>query len=347
VLFAYPKIEANANWLHECLEEMVVKVHEAIRAGEEPPLWPQVIPPRHRPAIHSRRSLRDRIASYAEAARLLSLSEHERVMTALSGQNEIEALLADNTECERLRDLPEAICDPLCDLFHAAFRLLADLDVRDRHEERLIAAHGLAMCPFCGCEYFEPSGVRADLDHFLARTVYPYASANLENLVPMGKHCNQDFKGQLDILFDGKRRRTAYFPFGVDVAAVDLDGSDPLGDGRRPSWVVRLVPEDERTETWDCVFRIKERYARILRHGYGGFLHEFSAQCSFRTQPPSGKVELSEALESFVELQEGYGLNDRAFLKAAVFRMLLKHCREGNDDLIELLLAVAREAAAP
>jgi len=346
VLFAYDEIEADANWLHECLEQIVAKVHEAMLAGEELPPWPQVVPAPHRNALRRRRSLRDRLASYAETARSLSTAEHEQVLAALSEQNEIKELLANEAECERLPDLPEATRAPLCDLYHCAFRLLPELDIRDRHEEHLIAARGSSMCPFCGCEYFEPGSARADLDHYLARAVYPYASANLENLVPMGKHCNQDFKGQVDILFDGGRRCAAYFPFGDDVANVDLDDSDPLGDGRRPKWVVRLAPEDERTDTWDRVFGIKRRYAEILRRGYDGFLAEFSSQCSFMgAEPPSGKAELIAALEAYAEEQKRYGLADRAFLKAAVFKMLLRHCRDGNEDLVKQLLGVVRAAA--
>jgi hypothetical protein len=345
MLVAYPTIEAGTNWLHECLEAIVGRVHATVVAGEELPPWPQVVPEPHRPALRTRPSLRDRIDAYGEAARSLSAAEHEQVLAALTGQNRIAALLAGEAECERLPDLPVAIRAPLRDLYDVAFRLLPDLDVRDRHEEHLISSLGSAMCPFCGCEYFEPGGVRADLDHYLVRTGYPYASANLENLVPMGKYCNQGFKGAADILFDGSRRRTAYFPFGSEVAGVDLDDSDPLGEGRQPKWVVRLTPEDDRTETWDAVFDIKERYAAILRREYRDFLDEFSAVCNFRAPPPSGKAGLLEALELYVDQQTRYASKDRSFLKAAVFRMLLKHCREGNDDLIELLLGVVREAA--
>lgn len=340
MLLAYPPIETNANWLHDCLIEILVQVHKALRAGREPSPWPEIVPGRYRHHVGSRPSLNARVAGYVAASRTLSDLEHDQALSALSAQNQIERLLANKIECERMDFLPVVIREPLRELCGVVFRLLGDLEIRDVHEAFLIAERGQAMCPFCGCEYFEPSGVRADLDHYLARTLYPYASANLENLVPMGKYCNQGFKGQVDLLYDDGRRCTAYFPFGNDVATIDLDQSDPLGDDRRPSWVVRLVPGDERTETWDRVFQIKERYAAILRRDYETFLSEFHGYCCLRAAPPDSKSELIESLEGYVELQGGYGLNDRAFLKAAVFKMLLKHCWEGNDDLIALLLAV-------
>jgi hypothetical protein len=340
VLLAYPAIETGANWLHDSLVRILVAVHNALQACEEPSPWLESVPSQYRERLESRPSLNARIAGYVAASRTLSDSEHEQALSALSDQNQIERLLANETECERMHSLPGAIREPLGELCDVAFRLLADLEIRDAHEEFLITKRGQAMCPFCGCEYFEPSGVRADLDHYLARTVYPYASANLKNLVPMGKYCNQGFKGKVDLLYDGSRRCTAYFPFGTDVATIDLDQSDPLGEDRRPNWVVRLVPGDGRTETWDRVFRIKDRYTAILRRDYDTFLSEFHGYCCLRAEPPDSKAELIHSLEVYVELQGEYGLSDRAFLKAAVFKMLLKHCREGNDDLVELLLAV-------
>jgi hypothetical protein len=338
VLLAYPTIETGANWLHDCLVEVLVRVHGDLRAGNEPPAWPEILPVRYRSPIRSRRSLKAGVANYVAASRTLSDLEHDRALSALSAQNRIEELLANEAECERVEALPVAIQEPLGGLFAAAFRLLGELEIRDAHEERLIAACGRSMCPFCGAEYFEPSGVRADLDHYLVRTLYPYASANLENLVPMGKYCNQGFKGQDDMLYDGDgERRIAYFPYGSEVATIDLDESDP-GGGRRPSWIVRLVPGGGRAETWDRVFQIRERYAAILRRDYKVFLSEFNGHCCFRRQPPANKSELIESLELYVELQRRYGLADKAFLKAAVFDMLLKYCREGDDDLIEFLL---------
>lgn len=339
MLLAYSTIESGANWLHDYLVEILVQVHKLLRADEQPPAWPDILPERHRDHIRSRRSLRTGIEGYVTVSRTLSDSEHDQALRALSAQNQIEELLADKAECERMEALPAAIRQPLGELYEVAFRLLRDLDIRDIHEMRLIAQRRQAMCPFCGCEYFEPGGVRADLDHYLARSIYPYASANLENLVPMGKYCNQNFKGQTDLLYDDGQRCTAYFPFGGDVATIDLDQSDPLGDARRPSWVVSLIPAGGRTETWDRVFQIRARYVEILRRDYEAFLTEFHEACRFRAGSPADKLELIESLADYVELQRQYGLFDRAFLKAAVFKMLLKHCREGNDDLVKLLLA--------
>jgi hypothetical protein len=341
VLLAYPPIKTGTNWLHDCLMDTLAQVHDRLRAGKEPPAWPEIIPDLHRNRIRSRSSLREGISKYVTASRTLSDPEHDQALRALAAQNQIEKLLAGEVECERMEALPAAIRQPLLELYEVAFRQLRELGVRDVHEACLIAERRQAICPFCGCEYFEPSGVRADLDHYLTRTIYPYASANLENLVPMGKYCNQGFKGQTDLLYDDDRRCIAYFPFGAaEVATIDLDRSDPLGDSRRPSWVVRLDPPGGRTETWDRVFGIRTRFVEILRREYSGFLSEFYEVCRFRgASPPVDKPELVKSLKDYVELQRRLEMSDKAFLKAAVFKMLLKHCREGNDDLVELLLA--------
>lgn len=49
---------------------------------------------------------------------------------------------------------------------------------------------GLKSCPVCG------SPVTGDLDHYLARKIYPEFSIMRANLVPACRHCNSGVKGQ-------------------------------------------------------------------------------------------------------------------------------------------------------
>lgn len=53
--------------------------------------------------------------------------------------------------------------------------------------------------------------------------------------------------------------------------------------------------------------------------------------------------ELVVALQRFETLLDGNGNRDRAFLKAAVFRMLRQHCEQGHQRLKDLL----RDLVAP
>ena len=104
------------------------------------------------------------------------------------------------------------------------------------------------MCPFCGCEYFDaPGAPREDLDHYLPKSLYPFAAANLRNLVPMGMKCNERYKLAQDILRDaaGVRRRS-FDPYAERQIKVILDNSVPLAarTAKRPTGrlISTLIP---------------------------------------------------------------------------------------------------------
>ncbi len=52
---------------------------------------------------------------------------------------------------------------------------------------------------------------------------------------------------------------------------------------------------------------------------------------------PSSEQELVDALNDYAIYYESIGMSDRAFLKAAVFRMLHTHCHQGDQRLITLI----------
>lgn len=70
-----------------------------------------------------------------------------------------------------------------------------------------IMSTGLKVCPYCNRSYItsyysEKNKVRPDLDHFFPKSIYPFFSMSIYNLVPSCKVCNSSFKGQKDFSFD-------------------------------------------------------------------------------------------------------------------------------------------------
>ncbi|HGT2342730.1 TPA: hypothetical protein ACMX4R_000265 [Yersinia enterocolitica] len=71
----------------------------------------------------------------------------------------------------------------------------------------IVKLSGLSVCPFCneekitivngGNKRFRPA-----LDHFYAKSKYPYLAVTLSNLIPIGGRCNTAFKSDID-MFDG------------------------------------------------------------------------------------------------------------------------------------------------
>lgn len=346
MLFGYPIAATAENWLHECLCAMVQMIHDRHDAGQAVPAWPGIIPTVSRGKLRTRTGLRDRLNQYSAAAGMLSISERQQVLTCLAQQNRIADLVACSTDCESLNDLPEAIRVPTAELFGFAFGLLTDLGVRDRHYYAIYTAASYHVCPFCGCEYFDaPGAQREDLDHYLPKSLYPFAAANLRNLVPMGMKCNERYKQAQDILRDtaGVRRRS-FDPYADRQINVTLDNSVPFGgtDGRTPDWQIDFDPDSIECTTWDNVFHVRERIKRdVLDASFRQWLGDFSAWFKKRMGSANPEdAEVLDAMRTYAEDVALTGLTAREFLRAPVFQMLHRHCAAGDQRVLALMKGI-------
>ena len=343
MLYGYPVAAVADNWVHESLCFAISSIHESLDAGESVPNWPNMLPDAYRARLESRTGLRDRLRKYAASVEALDWVERARVLRALSEQNEIALLVSCLSDCDRLDDLAEPIRQAALDLFGFAFRLLTGLGIRDSQYTCIYENAQYRLCPFCGCEYFDaPGAPREALDHYLSYGRYPFAAVNLRNLVPMGNKCNSRYKLSQDILQadDGVRRRS-FYPYGeIPEISMSLDDSIPFAgrDGELPRWEIRFDNELEEIDTWLTVFSIRERYTRdVLDEGFKSWLREFSFWCRSFPLPDTENETLIEAVSRYEGYLSALGLNDRAFLKSAVFRMLHKRCRDGNERLLEVV----------
>lgn len=358
MLFGYP-IEATAeNWLHDCLSQIIQTIHINVASGNTSTDWFSMIaqPYRHRLrrilAVSSnpapeRLSLGDKLKNYQLLLASLSRAEQDRILQAFNDQNKISQLLCGECICESVTTLPEGIQKSVKVLFKAAFELLKTLEIRDKHYKLIYDACISHTCPFCGCEDFDtPGAPREALDHYIPEHKYPFAAANLRNLVPMGNKCNSRYKLGQDILLkkDGARRKS-FDPYNHGSVAVSLANSQPFAGAQAefgeplPKWVIEFNLSSEEIDTWDEVFHIRERYQRdILDEGFKTYLREFSKYCESFDFIPSSQEELSEAMNRYIFFQEGNGFKDKAFLKVAVFRMLHLHCQNGNQRLVNFIM---------
>ncbi len=68
---------------------------------------------------------------------------------------------------------------------------------------------GFVVCPYCSRNYIAPISdgdsdfYRPDLDHFLAKSIYPYFSLCIYNLIPSCSACNCRIKGDVDFMNEG------------------------------------------------------------------------------------------------------------------------------------------------
>lgn len=349
MLFGYPLAATQNNWLHECVLEAIETVHELVDAKERYPAWPKILPIAYQAALNSRTGLRDRIKAYNIALRQLSSkSERDAVLAAVTDQNRIADLLSNASSCAALDALPVAIHEAVTSLFDFSFALLTDFKIRDEHYKAIYDSAIEHVCPFCGTEYFDaPGAPREALDHYLAKSRYPFAAVNLRNLVPMGHKCNSNYKLAVDLLYDsGGVRRVAFDPYNHTKIGVVLDDSDPF-DGSTPNipkWTIKFEPDAPAVSTWDAVFSIRVRYQRDhLDEGYSAWLREFRNWARSAERHGDTDAGLLDALTRFEQYCADNGMRDKAFLKAAVFRMLRLHCEQEHDRLKQFL----RDLLAP
>ena len=349
MLFGYPVSAATANnWLHECLCEILRSIHASIQAAKTPPPWPEIIPDQYRKKLQKRTGLKERLKTYQIAVEKLTTAEQERILQALHDQNEIALLLSCQRNCEAITDLPTLIREPVKELFEFAFKLLTDLEIRDKHYKEIYDAVPSHTCPFCGCENFDaPRVPREALDHYLGESQYPFAASNLRNLVPMGNKCNSRKLAQ-DILTkkDGTRRKS-FDPYNCTGITLSLENSQPFAGtvtttkAELPRWQIEFSLNTEEVLTWDEVFHIRKRYEKdVLDAEFESWLDYFKDWCKSANFVPNSDQELVDGIDRCATLCEKMGISDRAFLKAAVFRMLHAHCNSGDQRLISFIRTV-------
>jgi hypothetical protein len=342
VLFGYPNAANASNWLHDCIYEILKNIHLALNQGVQPLSWPDCIPATHREKLKSRRGLRNRINVYKETLENLRPAERQEVYNALIDQNKIPTLLSATSNCKKIDELPEGIREKISDIYDVAFDLLTDLGIRDKQYKAIYDSIPRKDCPFCGLEPLDAPGAhREDLDHYLARTIYPFAAANLANLVPMGMKCNQRYKKANNVLFaPSGARRKAVHPFTTTGTRIVLINSEPFaGDAGLPRWEITFDPYAQEYDTWDQVFDLKKRYQRdVLDTVFAAWVKDFAALFSrkFPGEVPTNQ-QLVSALLDYIGLLQTFTSSGREFLRPALFEMLLHKCQQGDQRLITFL----------
>ena len=366
MLFGYP-IEATLdNWLHECFCHILQAIHSNLASGNVITEWSKVIPEQYQQRLKSRLTkpggLGVKLNNYQTALAKLTTTEQNRILQAFNDQNKIALLLSCQCDCEAISDLPPAIHNPVKLLFKYAFDLLTDMEIRDKHYRVIYECIPSRVCPFCGCEGFDALGTgsrREALDHYLLKDSYPFAAANLRNLVPMGYKCNSLYKHTENILYkSGGIRRRSFDPYNHGaIVRISLDNSQPfvgeIGKMREPlpEWKIDFDSDSEEIATWDEVFHIRERYTRdVLNAEFKSWVDIFGKWCQRRDKSrniPNSDQELVDAIENYASDCELGGFGDRAFLKAAIFRMLYKHCQNGDKRLISFLMSIINPGNTP
>lgn len=165
-----------------------------------------------------------------------------------------------------------------------------------------------AICCICGTSELAQERVvedseqwRADYDHLLSSSLYPYYAVHPANFVPICTTCNQKAKSTKHLIFketgeNPTTRRLSFYPYDESCDTemiVQLKEDESKSLVLEVTWDITDATLLEKVNTWDDVFQVKSRVER----GQGHFetwlnsdcrpknLNHFKEQINERAQP--------------------------------------------------------------
>jgi hypothetical protein len=280
LFFRYPIEATEDNWLHVTLGEMIKSVQDSLAADNEIVAWPEIIPVGRGAELRRKHGLRDRWNEFVTVLGKLAEPELDLIFQAWHDQNQIEELVSGAAHCPLIDDLPEDVREPISNLFVFAYELVRDDGIRDKAYKVINKERPSKSCPFCGYNHVSAPEVKGnETDHYLCKEIYPFAAANLRNLVPICHYCNSGYKLNKDLLKadDGAPRR-AYDPYCLnppELTSVFEEFADD-GEGYKPRWDVRFEPATEELGTWHSVFDLVSRLKLDVLSDFEAWLRYFT-----------------------------------------------------------------------
>lgn len=217
--------------------------------------------------------LKTEIDEIYELCKKLSPEEKQSIKDAFVTNNEIEKLCNGEAAPIYLTELPEVVKDKMKPLLVDFYETLLERKkvpgTKQDYYQKLIDENDFRYCPCCGLILFESkdSKFREAFDHYLPKAHYPFLSVNFKNLVPLCHKCNSDRKGEKNPI---ENKKTAFYPYSNDhnhsiQISFRLDTTKDLGSLVRGDIEIYMRGENEKIETWDRLFDIKERYNDTTR----------------------------------------------------------------------------------
>lgn len=193
-----------------------------------------------------------------------------------------------------------------------AFRAATGMSIKD-HYDKFLTANNIDVCPFCGLEtYALPEMRRADYDHYLPISEYPWLGVNFDNLVPMGDTCNSK-KNAAQLLYsnpaDRHSRRLVWYPYDFYLYALTANTTTRATLGNPlASWQVQITTTDvdtaERLNTWNSVFNIQNNLATAITRRQKSFIEDLCLKNNIYGQNLTNQ-QLRSELQVYVERGSG------------------------------------------
>jgi hypothetical protein len=353
----YPIEAASNNWLHEAVVEIIRTIHSrldnnvrVVTTRDKQVHWRGLVPNDievdKRNTLIRAGGIRDRVLGYAREINRLGLTLQQRasILSTLEGQNDIIGLLSGTSPITTIEVTFPTVNEKVKELFIFCYEKLGDVGIREGQYQVIYDSLPTKYCPFCGFGDMMNMLERSqDQDHYLAKSIYPFASSNIRNLVPMCMKCNQIHKYTTDIIRnDAQTRFNAFDPYTCTETDICILGSQISQDTIRPipRWNIDFSPASNEAENWDRVFAIRERLERdvfdeCFDRWFSGFMKKCSRERSNGFYPKTmSDIEIRSVLEEHHDtLLDDPGSGKDRF-KSHVFSMMLNLYDAGNERVV-------------
>jgi hypothetical protein len=254
--------------------------------------------------------------------------------------NDISIALIDNIVWDKTNEnIVKFMLGCYEDLDLVMFRLGTEIQYPRKEFDTLFKKINRYVCPFCGLNNYpnELATQRSDFDHYIYKKDFPLSAANMQNLIPMCVECNRDVKKTVNPLMDKGRRTYAFYPYDdlpkMNISLECIDEPN-VHNKNRGEWKIKIEPDlmnpivDKKIETWDRVFKIKERYVNDIE-----IYHDFWIN-----------TELSEQKTKFIDIAElrafmlnrmshwrrevDIKMNPKSYIKMILFEYMAKEASE-------------------
>ena len=259
----------------------------------------------------------------------MSQEEKDVIKTAWEINNNIENL-CNGTAPTYLADLPDEVENDIKPLFKWFYETLLEKgkvagDKMDYYNQ-LIAKNDFATCPCCGLIDFESvdSIRREAYDHYLPKAIYPFASVNFKNLIPLCYKCNSDRKSTKDPI---ENDRISFYPFSTADHNIEIklnyiaDIDDDTKGLNFNDLEIILAGETDKIETWNWLFDIKDRYGDTIRRFTLTFLKKIARRHQIFLKSNEDWT-YENTLNQLIEDYEFDYYEDKKFLKIAFLKAI-------------------------
>jgi len=138
---------------------------------------------------------------------------------------------------------------------------------------KLVYMTGLRTCPYCNRQYITPifrddGMMRADLDHFFAKSDFPYLSMSLYNLVPACRFCNSSLKGNKEFDIDNinpyEESLDKYMFFDVEIGSKQVNIDIKARENVRDKKIKRTIDKYNEIFKLDSMYEYHKNIAEDM-----------------------------------------------------------------------------------